>query len=357
MNSKSHKFRKSAEFLAAICSGVLMSMPALAQTPVPVTPQPSSPSGKVNPCPRIFYEEPHNSRVVVPQGCPPNALTQQLQSQGTLPYTSNSGASSQNQTGVGGETTSSSLNPNPGILNEAPYNRSQQNTQIDGSSTYSTPQQTPDNGSQGNNQIDNSGSYSTPNNRNSVRQNNQINNSGTYSTTPNNTNRSQQDNQIDNSNNSSSYDNSGSYSTPNNRNSAQQNTQTDNSTSTYTTPQGVPSQSNSVTSPSQSPVATVALLDNGNVNIRLVNDTGANITYQVVGDTDQRSLGGQSDVILQSLRAPITVTFQRADGGLISVNAQASETGLLEVRLDETTDVAQDKKAMRIQSNGSVFVN
>lgn len=276
MNRKSHKFRKSAEFLAALCGGVLMSMPALAQTPIPVTPQPSSPSGKVNPCPRIFYEEPHNSRVVVPQGCPPNALTQQLESQGTLPYNSNSGASSQNQTGVGGETPSSSLNPNPGILNEAPYNRVQQNTQFDGSSTYSTPQQ---------------------------------------------------------------------------------NTQTDNSTTTYTTPQGVPSQSNSVTSPSQSPVTTIALLENGNVNIRLVNDTGANITYQVVGDTNERSLGGQSDVVLQGLRAPITVTFQRADGGLIAVNAQASETGLLEVRLDETTDVAQDKKAMRIQSNGSVFVN
>lgn len=264
MNSKSHKFRKSAEFLAAICGGVIMSMPALAQTPVPVTPQPNSPSGQVNPCPRIFYEEPHNSRVVVPQGCPPNALTQQLEAQGTLPYNSNSGVSSQTQTGVGGETpgrtTTPGLNPNPGILNEAPYNRSQQNTQTGSYGTYSTPQQ-------------------------------------------------------------------------------------------------VPSQSNSVTSPSQSPVATIALLENGNVNIRLVNDTGANITYQVVGDTDERSLGGQSDVILQGLRAPITVTFQRADGGLISVNAQASETGLLEVRLDETTDVAQDVKAMRIQSNGSVFVN
>ncbi|MBD2354049.1 hypothetical protein H6G41_05335 [Tolypothrix sp. FACHB-123] len=279
MNNKSHKFRKSAEFLAALCGGVLMSMPALAQTPVPVTPQPSSPSGKVNPCPRIFYEEPHNSRVVVPQGCPPNALTQQLQSQGTLPYNYNSGASSQNQTGVGGETpgrtTTPGLNPNPGILNEAPYNRSQQNTQTGSYGTYSTPQQNTQTGSYG----------------------------------------------------------------------------------TYSTPQQVPSTSNSVTSPSQSPVATVALLENANVNIRLVNDTGANITYQVVGDTNERSLGGQSDVILQGLRAPITVTFQRADGGLISVNAQASETGLLEVRLDETTDVAQDKKAMRIQSNGSVFLN
>jgi hypothetical protein len=269
MNPNSQKFRKSAEFLAAICGGLLMSVPAFAQTPVPVTPQPNPGSAKVNPCPRIFYEEPHNSRVVVPQGCPPNALTQQLQSQGTVPDNSAPGTSSPNQTGVGGEaparTTSSGLNPNPSILKEAPYNRSQQNTQTDSSSTYSAPQQ-------------------------------------------------------------------------------------------------VPVQPNSVTEPSlreqgQSPVATVALT-NGNVNVKLVNETGANITYQVVGDTNERSLGGQSDVILQGLRAPITVTFQREDGGLLSVNAQpSSETGMLEVRLDETTDVAQDKKAMRIQSNGSVFLN
>ncbi|BAY27105.1 hypothetical protein NIES2100_69260 [Calothrix sp. NIES-2100] len=269
MISNSQKFRKPAEFLVAICGGLLMSVPALAQTPIPVTPQPSS-VGRVNPCPRIFYEEPHNSRVLVPQGCPPNALTQQVQSQGTVPYNSAVPANpSQNQTGVGGEAPTSTkptgLNPNPRILNEPPYNRSGQNTQTDTSTTYSTPQQ-------------------------------------------------------------------------------------------------VPSQSNSVTEPSlsqqgQSPVATVAL-NNGNVNVRLVNETGANVTYQVIGDTEERSLSGKSNVVLQGLRAPVTVTFQREDGGLISVNAQpSSETGLLEVRLDETTDVAQDAKAMRIQSNGSVFLN
>ncbi|MBD2208796.1 hypothetical protein H6G27_02785 [Nostoc linckia FACHB-104] len=270
MNSNSQKFRKSAEFLAALCGGLLMSVPALAQTPIPVTPQPSS-LGKVNPCPRIFYEEPHNSRVLVPQGCPPNALTQQVQSQGTVP--NNSATSSPSNTGVGGEapgsTSNSQLNPNPRILNEAPYNRSQQSTQTQTSTTESS--------------------------------------------------------------------------------------------TTYSNPQQVPSQQNSVTEPSlsqqgQRPIATVAL-NNGNVNVKLVNDTGANVTYQVIGDTNERSLSGKSDIVLQNLRAPITVTFQRQDGGLLSVNAQPSETGLLEVRLNETTDVAQDAKAMRIQSNGSVFLN
>ena len=280
MKSNSRKFRKSAELFAAICGGLLMSVPALAQTPV--TQQPTPANSKINPCPSIFYEPEHTNRVVVPQGCPPNALTQRLQSQGLLPNNSVPGTPSADQTsvpatpsadqtrmGVGGETPSttnnSQLNPNPGIFQQAPYNRSQQNTQTDTSSTYSTPQQ-------------------------------------------------------------------------------------------------VPSESNTVTEPSlrqqgQTPVATVALT-NGNVNVRLVNETGAEVTYQVIGDTDERSLTGKSDVVLQGLRAPVTVTFQRKDGGLLTVNAQpSSETGLLEVKLDETTDLSQDTKAMRIQNNGSVYLN
>ncbi len=36
----------------------------------------------LNPCPGIYYEEPFNSTRIVPQGCPPNTATQQLQSQG-----------------------------------------------------------------------------------------------------------------------------------------------------------------------------------------------------------------------------------------------------------------------------------
>ena len=33
---------------------------------------------QINPCPRIFYEEPHRNRVMVPAGCPPNAATLRL---------------------------------------------------------------------------------------------------------------------------------------------------------------------------------------------------------------------------------------------------------------------------------------
>ncbi|MEH2296015.1 hypothetical protein [Nostoc sp.] len=226
---KSQKFRKSSELFGAICGGLLISLSAIPQALA----QQSTP--KVNPCPKIFYEEPHNNQVVVPQGCPPNALTQRLAAQGLLPVPA---TPSQSQSQVPAEPGVSLPVPAPGDQTQQPI------------------------------------------------------------------------------------------------------------------PEG-----GSTNQPPQTPIATIAL-NNGKVNIRFVNDTAANITYQVIGDTAPRSLQGKSDVILQGLKAPITVTFQREDGGQLLVTPQtSSEPGSLEVRFNEATDAAQGRSAMRIERNGSVFLN
>lgn len=254
--------RKSAELLSAICGSLLMGASVIPQAVLAQQPTNQQPinqtNSQVNPCPRIFYEAPHNNQVAVPRGCPPNAFTQRLIDQGQLNQSNFPATPTAEQTrlGVGGET-SSATNPNPGILNEAPYNRSQSGLQ---------PQ--------------NSGQRGTT----------------LPSVTP------------------------------------------------------LPSQQ-------QSPSARIAVA-NGRVNVRLVNDTAARITYQVIGDTAPRSLQGKSDVTLQGLTAPVTVTFQREDGGLLQATPQTStESGQLEVRLDETTNQAQDRRALRIENNGSVFLN
>jgi hypothetical protein len=241
INMNSQKLRKYAQIFGAMCGGLLISLPAISQTALaqqPTSTTPRQSTSNVNPCPSVFYEEPHNNRVVVPEGCPPNAITQRLANQGLLPTagTTNTSSPSQAGLGVGGET---------------------------------------------------------PNQDTSVRP--------------------------------------------------------QSSTSTTTTP--LPSQQ-------QPPSATIALAS-GKVNISLVNDTAATITYQVIGDTAPRTLQGKSSVMLQGISAPATVTFERQDGGLLSVTPQPSseQQGMLEVKLNETTDVAQDKKAMRIQENGAVFLN
>jgi hypothetical protein len=244
MNMKLQSFRKSAELLGAICGGLLISLPVI--TPVVAqesTPQQSTP--KINPCPRIFYEEPHNSRVVVPQGCPPNALTQRLAAQGLLP-TSATPLQEQTRLGVGGEAPETSVTP----PRPAPEVQTQQPS-----------------------------------------------------------------------------------------------------------PGAVSTEQPQLLQPRQTPSTTIALA-NGKVNVRLVNETAANITYQVIGDTAPRSLPGKSDVTLQALDAPVTVTFERQDSGQLIVTPQASsEPGSLEVRFNEATNAAQGRSAMRIERNGSVFLN
>lgn len=107
----------------------------------------------------------------------------------------------------------------------------------------------------------------------------------------------------------------------------------------------------------QSPASRVIPM-NGMVSVKLVNQTGDPITYQVIGDTTQRQLQGRSDATLEGLKTPVNITFQRPNGALLSVVPQASsEPGVLEVNLQETTDLSIDKNAMTIQESGSVFLN
>ena len=134
------------------------------------------------------------------------------------------------------------------------------------------------------------------------------------------------------------------------------------SRSTSPTRANTPTQPSSVIQPPlpeqrQAPSAMVTPA-NGQVSIRLVNQTGANITYQVIGNTDQRSLQGKSNVMLKDLPIPVTVTFHRQDGGLLQVSPQASsEPGMLEVTFTETTDLSIDKSTLRVQRTGAVLLN
>ncbi|NJL39889.1 MAG: hypothetical protein HC899_26395 [Leptolyngbyaceae cyanobacterium SM1_4_3] len=107
----------------------------------------------------------------------------------------------------------------------------------------------------------------------------------------------------------------------------------------------------------EEPVATVIPVD-GTVSVRLINSTAAVIRYQVIEDTELRSLAGESEVTLQGLATPVTITFYREDRGLLTVTpVTTAEPGVLEVTLDETTDLGDDETALVIQETGSVFLN
>lgn len=68
---------KKIRTLGIICGSLVISALAYTQTA-----QAQQRTSKINPCPRIFYEEPHNNQVLVPNGCPPNAFTNRQVGQG-----------------------------------------------------------------------------------------------------------------------------------------------------------------------------------------------------------------------------------------------------------------------------------
>lgn len=293
MNQQYQKISKSSKLFGAICGGLFIGLPAMsqvavAQQSVPQQPQQQAHS-KINPCPGIFYEEPHNSRVLTPAGCPPNAITRQLaQQRGMTPNSAYVNPTQENiRQGVGGEI---------------PYNPSDNSSQ---SYNYSRQTQSTGSGQNMNNSESETRMYASqgPAGGYTVR---------TYSQSQANPGTQQR-------------------------------------------------QSSVITSPPQeqrqAPSSIIAVRD-GRVSVRLVNQTAAPISYQALGDTATRTLRGKSQVLLQRLATPTTVTFQRQDNGLLMVRTQpSSQAGVLEVRFNETTDLQMDTKAMTIQENGQVFLN
>ncbi len=244
---KSQSLSKQIKLFSILCGGLLLGLPAIPM--VARAQQQTTP--RVNPCPSIFYAEPHNSQVAVPQGCPPNAYTrQQMKVQGQSSNSSVSTPSTPNQMQpVGGEVPSS--------------NQSQSSKSRQSSTT-----------------IDSEDGINIQQTQSSVIQ-------------------------------------------------------------------------------TQQPSVAMVMPTDGRVTVRLVNKTNAPVSYQAIGDTAPRTLQGKSDVVLRGLRIPATVTFHRRDSGLLMVTPQSasSQQGMLQLTLQETTDLGMDRSALRIERSGAVFLN
>ncbi|PSB31032.1 hypothetical protein [Chlorogloea sp. CCALA 695] len=95
---------------------------------------------------------------------------------------------------------------------------------------------------------------------------------------------------------------------------------------------------------------------NGQFNIRLRNLTNTEVTYELVGHTNQRQLTGNNNFMLEDLAMPVTVTVLREDGGLIRVTPKPVAPGILELRLDEALNLDQDRRAVRVREGGSLLI-
>ena len=66
------KQRQNITTLKRLLSGFAVLIPFLPLTAFAI---PKRPNPKRNPCPKIYYEEPYNNKILVPAGCTPNAAT------------------------------------------------------------------------------------------------------------------------------------------------------------------------------------------------------------------------------------------------------------------------------------------
>jgi hypothetical protein len=103
------------------------------------------------------------------------------------------------------------------------------------------------------------------------------------------------------------------------------------------------------------PIGTVQL-QAGKVNVQLKNMTNTAITYQAIGHTQQRTLLAKTDLVLQDLPAPVTITFLRPDAGFIRATmAPNPGSGTLVLMLDEAGGLSDSQTSVRIQKNGNVL--
>ena len=105
----------------------------------------------------------------------------------------------------------------------------------------------------------------------------------------------------------------------------------------------------------QIPVAYV-LPGNSPVAVEIINRTNTAITYEAIGETRDRTLSGGEEVMLMDLQIPLTVTFERPDGGLIQAQPEIIAPGEIRIYLSEANNLDSDISNMRIDTNGSMYL-
>lgn len=105
----------------------------------------------------------------------------------------------------------------------------------------------------------------------------------------------------------------------------------------------------------QQPTLTTIVLNSGRVDIKLKNMMNTQIIYQAIGHTEQRIMTAGTEVMLQNLPAPVSITFLRSDGGLTKVMpVKDAEPGVLDLMMHEAKNLNDSQNTVRVQSDGKV---
>ena len=103
-------------------------------------------------------------------------------------------------------------------------------------------------------------------------------------------------------------------------------------------------------------VIAILPAETGSATVMLMNNTGARVTYEVIGQTAPRILAAGESAQLEALPIPVTITAERQNFGLVDMMVMVNETGVLDVAL-ERSEFDEVQGALRIREDGFVFVN
>lgn len=90
--------------------------------------------------------------------------------------------------------------------------------------------------------------------------------------------------------------------------------------------------------------------------VMLINNTGAAVTYEAIGQTPPRVLAAEESIRLDALPMPTTITAERQNFGLVDMVVTVADDGILNVDL-ERSEFDEVQGALRIREDGYVFVN
>jgi hypothetical protein len=105
----------------------------------------------------------------------------------------------------------------------------------------------------------------------------------------------------------------------------------------------------------QRAIATV-IPQSGQITMRLKNTMQTMVNYQALGETGMRSLQSGEEILMQNLPLPITLTLNRADGGLVKVVPMSNEReGILGIAITEANGLSDSQLNILVQSEGQVY--
>lgn len=97
-------------------------------------------------------------------------------------------------------------------------------------------------------------------------------------------------------------------------------------------------------------------VDSRTISLTVYNNTGADVTYRVVGNTGFRVLPAGESASLVGLPIPINFFFDRNDEGLSTAYVEPmAEENTLEVTLEATLDPSDGVQSILVNESGEIF--